>query len=118
MHVRTILLLAAAVTSGCTSGVAPGSGSVTNQIDRALAVQVDVSLRQAAVAQEAVMATTGSYTTDIETLGANGMNVAADVTVTIASADAVGYCINGTHNRSDGVRHIDETGTLADGACN
>ena len=113
---RSVALVAAAIVlTSCSSGGAPGSQSVLDQADKATKAQVDVALQDAARAEMSHQATTGSYTTDLAALG---VNPPQDVTLSIASADAVAFCIEATHGELDGTWHISSAApTVVEGPC-
>lgn len=94
-----LLFLAAA----CSSGAAPGTQGVLDQADKATKAQVDVALQDAARAETSHQATTGSYTTDLAALG---INLPAEVSLSIPSADTSNFCIEAKHSDLDGTWHI------------
>lgn len=102
--------------TGCfiTSGIA--TNEATEQVDRAKIVQLEVTLRQAAQAQEAYFAENGSFATDIAALN---MTVPPEIALVVTMPNAAEYCIQGTHTEVEGsLWHISRSEpTPAEGAC-
>jgi len=75
-----------------------------NQREKAWASQVESDLKNASIAAESyAVGHNGSYDgLTPELLGEEGYNKTADVTVTVESADADAYVLEGTHARLDG----------------
>jgi hypothetical protein len=114
MRTTSPLVVLLLVLAACSSAGAPGGGEVLGQLDRAKMTQVETALSNAARGEEAHMATQGSYTTDVRSLGANPL---ADVTLTVVRADATQFCIEATHAGLDGTWHVTSSNPTANGPC-
>ena len=109
-------MLAAVVLTSCSSGGAPGSGDVIEQIDEAKKVQLESDLRNVAVAEEAYFAQTESYSTDLTALG---VEPSENVAITVVTADANGFCAEAAFTDApDAKLHVVSGGTASeDGPC-
>jgi hypothetical protein len=85
----TVMLLGCLALSGCASGEA----GVLGQSNKASVAQMDVLLQNASESEDEYFSTAGSYTTDVGALRSIGLNVPKGVTLTVASADATGFCL-------------------------
>jgi hypothetical protein len=92
---RKLVLVACAllVGSACSSAAAPGSSNVLAQKDKATALEVEATLRNAALAEQTYFAEAQTYAADLATLQQVGFNP-SDIEVRIARADATGFCID------------------------
>jgi len=103
---------------GCfvTSGIA--TNEATEQVDKAQKLQVDVTLRQVAQAEEAYFAENGVYATDVASLG---VTVPPEITVTITLPSAAEYCIQTVHSGladDSAVWHLSKTDpNIIEGVC-
>ena len=88
------LMTLLALGSGCSSAAAPEASSVVAQKDKATTVQVEATLRNAAVAEQTYFVDALTYTDDIALLQQAGFNAPAGVEVRIAMADATSFCID------------------------
>jgi hypothetical protein len=113
-----LLLGVAVLAAGCSSATVGGEETLS-QADKALELQLESSLRTAAVAEETFKATTGAYTADLAALkNEAGLTLPTDVTLTIKSADAASYCIEATHSKLSGTTwHTSAGGAPTQGPC-
>ena len=74
-------------------------------------------LRNAAVAQESYFTDNDAYTGNTADLETEGWNPSADVTLSIASADATSYCMDAVHNSGGDAWMFDSASGLAQGSC-
>ncbi|MCA1703248.1 MAG: hypothetical protein LC808_08220 [Actinobacteria bacterium] len=89
-----------------------------SQADKGLTLQLETSLRNAASSEETFRASNASYTTDLNALRGEGLNLPPDITITIKSADAMTYCMEATHAELPGVTwHAAAGGTPTEGTC-
>lgn len=70
-----------------------GTAGVVDQSDKASVVQMTATLQSAGVAEDDYYGLNNTYTSDVGTLRADGLNVPGEVSLTIPVADAAGYCI-------------------------
>jgi hypothetical protein len=111
LRTAAILLLAA---TACTSAVVGGQETL-DQADRAQLVQLQVTLQEAAQAEEAYFAETGTYTTDVDLLN---INVPPELALTITQPTPEDYCIQGAHRSLEGAWHVSKTSPQpAEGEC-
>jgi hypothetical protein len=112
------LVCSCLLLSGACSSAAVGGKETLSQADKAFALQLETSLRDASVAEETYRSTNGTYTTDVGALQSEGMNTPPDVTLAIKTADASAYCIEATQVRLPGVTwHVATGGSPTTGLC-
>lgn len=66
-------------------------------------------LRNAAVAQESYYTDNSAYTADVADLTAEGFNQSSEITFSVESADADGYCMEANHNSGGDTWTLDST---------
>jgi hypothetical protein len=89
MKILAALAMSGLILSGCASA----ESGVVGQANKASVVQIDSLFHNAGEAEDEFFATQGSYTTDVGALQATGLSVPQDVTFSVASADAAGFCL-------------------------
>lgn len=87
-----LTLLVPALTVGCASA----ESGVIAQAGKASVAQIDALFHAAAQAEAEHRASAGSYTADVGTLRAGGLNIPPGVSLTVPRADATGYCLQAT----------------------
>jgi Tfp pilus assembly protein PilE len=108
-----LLLLA----TGCSSASVGGTDFL-EQVDKAERVQIEAALRQAAAAEEAHFAQSGAYTNEPGALQGFGFAASSAVTITVARADATGYCVEGALASQPGAKlHVTNEGAISEGGC-
>ncbi len=84
-----------------------------NQRERAWESDASSTLRNAAVAQSSSLHETATFVGTVAELEDEGFNLSGDVTLTIVSADASGYCMEAAHDSGGDAFRLDSAvGTI------
>ncbi|MFN2593504.1 MAG: hypothetical protein ABR579_01280 [Actinomycetota bacterium] len=86
-------LVAVLLTAVLGPACATASVGVIDQSNKASIVQMTATLQSAGVTEDDYFGLNNTYTTDVNALRADGLNIPTAVSLTVPSADASGYCL-------------------------